>query len=138
MAACLVDPRAPDQITHTLAAIMRFRLLMIAAVLYRDADGLPEQHDNVIDVVIVQSGEGTLVVGGKMINPKGGGGPGEYLGTSIEGGEPHPLGPGDIVLLRVISSGSRAHNASEAHRRYEGSSQCGLSSSRSVGSRRRC
>ena len=31
MAACLVDPRAPDQITHTLAAIMRFRLLMIAA-----------------------------------------------------------------------------------------------------------
>src|SRR6202451_3574099 len=31
MAACFVDPRAPDQITHTLAAIMRFRLLMIAA-----------------------------------------------------------------------------------------------------------
>ena len=31
MAACLVDPRAPDAITHTLAAIMRFRLLMIAA-----------------------------------------------------------------------------------------------------------
>src|SRR5271165_2720444 len=31
MAACLLDPRAPDQITHTLAAIMRFRLLMIAA-----------------------------------------------------------------------------------------------------------
>src|SRR6266853_5831459 len=31
MAACIEDPRAPDQITHTLAAIMRFRLLMIAA-----------------------------------------------------------------------------------------------------------
>jgi len=43
-------------------------------MLYRDADGFPEQHDNVIDVVIVQSGEGTLVVGGKMINPKGSGG----------------------------------------------------------------
>jgi mannose-6-phosphate isomerase-like protein (cupin superfamily) len=71
----------------------RFRML------YRDADGFPEQHDNVIDVVIVQSGEGTLLVGGKMINPKSGGGAGEYLGTSIEGGERHPLGPGDIVHI---------------------------------------
>src|SRR5687767_1889935 len=32
----------------------RFRLL------YRDADGAPEQHDAIVDVVIVQSGEGML------------------------------------------------------------------------------
>jgi hypothetical protein len=31
MAACIEDPRAPDQITHTLADIMGFRMLMIAA-----------------------------------------------------------------------------------------------------------
>jgi hypothetical protein len=31
----------------------RFRML------YRDGDGYPEQHDKVVDVVIVQSGEGT-------------------------------------------------------------------------------
>lgn len=31
LAACLVDPRAADQITHTLPDIIRFRLLMIAA-----------------------------------------------------------------------------------------------------------
>jgi hypothetical protein len=31
MAACIEDPRAPDQITHTLADIIRFRMLMIAA-----------------------------------------------------------------------------------------------------------
>src|SRR5206468_6358384 len=31
VAACIDDPRAPDQITHTLADIIRFRLLMIAA-----------------------------------------------------------------------------------------------------------
>ena len=31
LAACLHDPRAPEQITHTLADIIRFRLLMIAA-----------------------------------------------------------------------------------------------------------
>lgn len=30
----------------------RFRLL------YRDADGLPEEHDKIVDVVIVHSGEG--------------------------------------------------------------------------------
>jgi hypothetical protein len=31
LAACLIDPRAPDQITHSLADIIRFRLLMISA-----------------------------------------------------------------------------------------------------------
>src|SRR5450756_1895243 len=31
LAACMLDPRAPDQITHSLADIIRFRLLMIAA-----------------------------------------------------------------------------------------------------------
>ncbi|MGO9526956.1 MAG: transposase, partial [Verrucomicrobiia bacterium] len=31
LAACMVDPRAADLITHSLADILRFRLLMIAA-----------------------------------------------------------------------------------------------------------
>jgi hypothetical protein len=31
LAACMVDPRAPDQVTHSFADIVRFRLLMIAA-----------------------------------------------------------------------------------------------------------
>src|SRR5450755_874786 len=31
LAACLVDPRAPDQITHSFTDIIRFRLMMIAA-----------------------------------------------------------------------------------------------------------
>ena len=31
LAACLADPRAPDQVTHSLADIIRFRLLMIGA-----------------------------------------------------------------------------------------------------------
>jgi hypothetical protein len=43
MAACLVDPRAPDQITHTLAAIMRFRLL-IGVVLIRHQNHTPNQY----------------------------------------------------------------------------------------------
>ena len=71
----------------------RFRLL------YRDGDGFPEQHDNIIDVVIVQSGEGTLLLGGRMLGSKASSGAGEYLGTSIEGGERHRLGPGDVVHI---------------------------------------
>src|ERR1700738_4473578 len=31
MAACMVDPRAPDLVTHSLADVIRFRLLMIGA-----------------------------------------------------------------------------------------------------------
>ena len=71
----------------------RFRLL------YRDADGVPEQHDAIVDVVIVQSGEGTLLLGGRMLNPKASTGAGEYLGTGIEGGERHALAAGDVVHI---------------------------------------
>lgn len=71
----------------------RFRLL------YRDGDGFPEQHDNIVDVVFVQSGEGTLLLGGKMINSKGTSGSGEYVGTGIQGGERHLLGAGDVVHI---------------------------------------
>jgi hypothetical protein len=71
----------------------RFRML------YRDGDGFPEQHDNIVDVVIVQSGEGTLVVGGTMVNPKAATTAGEWVGTSIDGGERHPLAAGDVVHI---------------------------------------
>ena len=71
----------------------RFRLL------YRDADGAPEQHDQIVDVVFVQSGEGTLQLGGEMVGRRAGSGAGEYLGTRLEGGERHRLGPGDVVHI---------------------------------------
>lgn len=71
----------------------RFRFL------YRDADGVPEQHDRIVDVVFVHSGEGTLLLGGRMINPKASSGAGEWLGTGIEGGERHPLAAGDVVHI---------------------------------------
>ena len=71
----------------------RFRLL------YRDADGLPEQHDTLGDVGMVQSGEGTLQLGGEMIDRRAGSGAGEYVGTRLEGGTRHPLGAGDVVHI---------------------------------------
>jgi len=71
----------------------RFRLL------YRDADGFPEQHDKIVDVVMVQSGEGTLVLGGRMAGKKGSDVTGEYTGTKLDGGQLHPLAAGDIVHI---------------------------------------
>jgi hypothetical protein len=70
----------------------RFRML------YRDADGNPEQHDTIIDIVYVKSGEGTLVLGGTMAGRRTTG-PGESVGTRLDGGERHPLGAGDIVHI---------------------------------------
>lgn len=70
----------------------RFRML------YRDADGNPEQHDAIIDIVFVQSGEGTLLMGGTMVGRRSTT-PGEYVGTRLDGGERHALGPGDIVHI---------------------------------------
>ena len=69
----------------------RFRML------YRDADGNPEQHDAIIDIVMVQSGEGTLVLGGTMVGRRATATAGEWLGTRLDGGERHPIGAGDIV-----------------------------------------
>jgi quercetin dioxygenase-like cupin family protein len=71
----------------------RFRLL------YRDQDGFPEQHDNIVDVVFVQSGEGTLQLGGTLIDKKATGSAGEFVGTRLEGGSRHPLGTGDVIHI---------------------------------------
>lgn len=71
----------------------RFRLL------YRDADGLPEEHDKIVDVVMVHGGEGSLMLGGTMSGKKGNAETGEYLGAALTGGEVHPLAPGDIVHI---------------------------------------
>jgi mannose-6-phosphate isomerase-like protein (cupin superfamily) len=70
----------------------RFRML------YRDADGNPEQHDAIIDIVLVQSGEGTLVLGGTMVGRRATG-TGESVGTRLEGGERHAIAAGDIVHI---------------------------------------
>jgi hypothetical protein len=71
----------------------RFRLL------YRDANGFPEEHDKIVDVVMVHSGEGTLMLGGTMSGKKGSAATGEYLGSALTGGEVHPLAMGDIVHI---------------------------------------
>lgn len=63
----------------------------------READGFPEQHAHVEDVVLVQSGAATLVVGGELIDRVGEGG--EYRGSGIAGGVHYPMARGDIAHI---------------------------------------
>ncbi|MCW5981783.1 MAG: hypothetical protein KIT09_27100 [Bryobacteraceae bacterium] len=65
---------------------------------YREGDGEAEVHDAVADVFVIQSGEGTLVVGGTVTGGRSTG-PGEIRGDGIEGGTKHPLRPGDIANI---------------------------------------
>ena len=63
----------------------------------RDADGVPEQHAGIEDVVFVHSGAGTIVVGGNMIGQTGSNG--EYTGTDIQDGTHYPVAAGDVIHL---------------------------------------
>ncbi len=71
----------------TPARSHRFRFIR------RDQDGLPELHDNIEDYVFIQSGNGTIHVGGEMLGRTG------DIGTSIVGGEHYPVGAGDVLRI---------------------------------------
>ena len=61
----------------------------------RDASGPPELHDDIIDVVLIRSGGGSLQVGGEMI------GESNVAGSSINGGETYPVAAGDVLHIPV-------------------------------------
>jgi hypothetical protein len=67
--------------------------------LHRAADGFPEQHDAIVDLVLVQSGEGVLQLGGTVIDKRATGSPGEFVGSRLEGGSRHPLAAGDVIHI---------------------------------------
>src|SRR3954451_13034128 len=67
-----------------------------AMVAHREADGQAELHEKNNDLFVVQTGEATLVIGGKMPGAKTTA-PGEMRSATIEGGSKQKLGPGDIV-----------------------------------------
>ncbi len=70
-------------------------LFMVA---HREASGQAELHETQADVFVVESGEGSLVVGGTVVDPKTVS-PHEVRGSSINGGETKPLHPGDVVHI---------------------------------------
>src|SRR5690349_21342546 len=60
------------------------RLLDSAFVAYRNGPGEAEIHEKLADLLLIRSGEGTVLVGGKIVGGKPSG-QDEIRGTSIEG-----------------------------------------------------
>jgi hypothetical protein len=52
LAACIEDPRAPERVQHRLAAILRFRMLMIAAGYEDGSDADSLRHDPVFKLAL--------------------------------------------------------------------------------------
>lgn len=64
----------------------------------REGDGEAELHNTQVDVITVVSGSGTLIVGGTVVGGHNTA-PNEIRGTSITGGERHPMAPGDVFHI---------------------------------------
>jgi uncharacterized RmlC-like cupin family protein len=69
-----------------------------ALMVHRQGDGEVELHENQADVMVVQSGEARLVVGGVIIDGRTTA-PGEIRGRAIEGGGERKLAAGDMVQV---------------------------------------
>ena len=65
---------------------------------YREATGSSELHEHEADFFVVETGQATLMTGGRLTKPKTQK-PGEIRGTSIEGGKRHTVSAGDIVHI---------------------------------------
>jgi mannose-6-phosphate isomerase-like protein (cupin superfamily) len=65
---------------------------------HREGDGSAEMHETQVDIFFVEAGEATLLVGGKIVEPKTVK-PHEIRGTSLEGGKSVQLTHGDIVHI---------------------------------------
>jgi mannose-6-phosphate isomerase-like protein (cupin superfamily) len=64
----------------------------------REGDGEAEVHDTQVDVIFVRSGEGTLIIGGTVVDPRTTA-PGEIRGKSITGGVSKKMAPGDVFHI---------------------------------------
>lgn len=65
---------------------------------HRDADGVPEWHETQTDIIFVESGKATLLVGGTL-NGAETTAPHEKRNGTIVGGVRRNLGPGDVVRI---------------------------------------
>ena len=90
-----VDAAKPDDHKVRLDRVANWGNHSLLAI-RRDGDGEAEVHDTQVDVIFVKSGEGTLVLGGTVVEPRTTG-PGEIRGKSIKGGISKKMVAGDII-----------------------------------------
>ena len=65
---------------------------------HREADGQPEVHETQVDVIVVQSGSATLLVGGTLLNGETAS-PHEKRNGTIQGGVRQKIAVGDIIRI---------------------------------------
>jgi len=65
---------------------------------HRIKDGVPEIHQKLADFMVIQGGEGAVLVGGKISGEKPSG-PDEIRGTGLEGGMKYSLHAGDVLYI---------------------------------------
>jgi len=82
-------------------------------IAHREGDGEAELHETQNDVMVIESGEATLLVGGAVVNPRTTA-PHEIRGPSIRGGEKKPVAAGDVIHIppnvphqMLVASGSQ-------------------------------
>jgi mannose-6-phosphate isomerase-like protein (cupin superfamily) len=91
----LAGKATPERMASDTLANYGNHLTMLA---HRKANGEPEVHEKMADFFVVESGEATLLVGGKVAGGKTTS-PGEIRGGTIEGGEKQKLTVGDVVHI---------------------------------------
>jgi mannose-6-phosphate isomerase-like protein (cupin superfamily) len=69
-------------------------------IAHREGNGEAELHETQNDVMVVESGEATLVVGGTVVNPRTTAAH-EIRGPSIRGGEKVALAAGGVVHIPI-------------------------------------
>jgi len=74
------------------------RFMDSAFMMYREKSSGAEIHTGSADFIIVNDGEGTIVIGGTIINGKLDR-PGELRGESIDGGTPYAVSAGDTLYV---------------------------------------
>jgi mannose-6-phosphate isomerase-like protein (cupin superfamily) len=67
-------------------------------LVHREADGAPEWHETQVDVVMVQSGSATLLVGGTLVKGETVA-PHEKRNGTIQGGVRQKVAPGDLIRI---------------------------------------
>ncbi len=68
------------------------------SLVHREGSGQAEFHETQADILIVQSGEGSIVIGGTIPDGKKTTAH-EIRGSKIEGGEKQALHPGDVLHI---------------------------------------
>ena len=94
-----VDAAKPDDHKVRLDRVANWGNHALLAI-RREGDGEAEIHETQVDVIFVKSGEGTLILGGTMVEPRTTA-PGEIRAKSIKGGVSKKMTAGDVIHVPV-------------------------------------